>query len=171
MKNNDNRKNYIPAFYYDTGEPEEHPRRELIEVDRETYLEYYRPIWRVHDNAKRNGGCNATTWKTCTGDCATCFHHIGGRTWSLEMHVEKIGQEVPDPLMDVEAEVLERIGLEELVRRVKELSPEDRRICELVALGVTERKAAETMGLSKTTYHDRKERLLARLRREWADLI
>ena len=61
--------------------------------------------------------------------------------------------------------------MEDLVRRVKELDPEDRRICELIALGINERKAAEAMGLSKTTYHDRKERLLARLRKEWADLI
>lgn len=171
MKTNDYRKNYIPAFHYATGAPEEHPRRELIEVDRETYLEYYRPIWRIHDNAKRNGGCNALTWKICTGDCATCRHHIGGRDWSLEMHVEKTGVDVPDPLSDVEAHVLESVAMEDLVRRVKELDPEDRRICELIALGVNERKAAEAMGLSKTTYHDRKERLLARLRKEWADLI
>ena len=171
MTNNENRKNYIPARHYTTGEPMEHPRRELIEVDRETYLAYYRPIWRVHDHAKRNGGCNATTWKICTGDCATCLHHLGSRTWSLEAHVEKTGEDVPDPLTDVEAQVLDSIALEELAVRLRELNEEDRRICELVALGVTERKAAEAMGLSKTTFHDRKERLLARLRMEWADLI
>jgi hypothetical protein len=33
-----------------------------------------------------------------------------------------------------------------------------------------ERKAAAAMGLSKSTFHDRKERLMARLRKEWADL-
>ena len=128
MTNNDNRKNCIPAYYYDTGEPLEHPRRELVEVNREVYEAYYRPIWRVRDKA-------------------------------------------PDPLTDVEAEVLDRIALEELVERVKKLDEEDRRICELVALGMDERKAAAAMGLSKSTFHDRKERLLARLRKEWADLI
>ena len=91
--------------------------------------------------------------------------------WSLEMHVEKTGLEAPDPLTDVEAEVLDRIALEELVERVKKLDEEDRRICELVALGMDERKAAAAMGLSKSTFHDRKERLMARLRKEWADLI
>ena len=67
--------------------------------------------------------------------------------------------------------MLDSIAIEELAVRLRELNEEDRRICELVALGVTERKAAEAMGLSKTTFHDRKERLLARLRMEWADLI
>ena len=42
---------------------------------------------------------------------------------------------------------------------------------QLVALGMDERKAAAAMGLSKSTFHDRKERLMARLRKEWADLI
>ena len=105
MTNNDNRKNCIPAYYYDTGEPLEHPRRELVEVDRQVYEAYYRPIWRVRDKAMRHGGCNAVTWRVCTGDCATCLHHLGGRMWSLEMHVEKTGLEAPDPLTDVEAEV------------------------------------------------------------------
>lgn len=171
MTNNDNQKNYIPALHYATGEPLEHPRRELVEVDRQVYEAYYRPIWRVRDKAMRHGGCNAATWRVCTGDCATCLHHLGGRMWSLEMHVEKTGLEVPDPLTDVEAEVLDRIALEELVERVKKLDEEDRRICELVALGMDERKAAAAMGLSKSTFHDRKERLMARLRKEWADLI
>lgn len=171
MTNNDNRKNCIPARHYTTGEPMEHPRRELIEVDREVYQAYYRPIWRVRDKAVRNGGCKAATWRICTGDCATCLYHTGGRMWSLEMHVEKTGKDVPDPLTDVEAEVLDRIALEELVERVKKLDEEDRRICELVALGIDERKAAAAMGLSKSTFHDRKARLMARLRKEWADLI
>ena len=171
MTNNDNQKNYIPALHYATGEPLEHPRRELVEVDRQVYEAYYRPIWRVRDKAMRHGGCNAATWRVCTGDCATCLPLLGGRMWSLEMHVEKTGLEVPDPLTDVEAEVLDRIALEELVERVKKLDEEDRRICELVALGMDERKAAAAMGLSKSTFHDRKERLMARLRKEWADLI
>ena len=57
------------------------------------------------------------------------------------------------------------------LERVKKLDEEDRRICELIALGMDERKAAAAMGLSKSTFHDRKERLMARLRKEWADLI
>ena len=89
MNTNENRKYYIPACHYSTGLPQEHPRRELVEVDRETYLEYYRPIWRTHDSAIRNGGCNSFSWKLCTGDCPSCRHHLGGRDWSLEAHVEK----------------------------------------------------------------------------------
>ncbi len=171
MTNNDNRKNYIPACHYTTGEPMEYPRRELVEVDRETYLEYYRPIWRVHDNAIRHGGCNSATWKICTGDCATCFHHLGSRTWSLEAHTDKTGLDIPDPLTNVEEQVLDRIALDELVSRVRDLDSEDRRICELVALGVSERKAAEALGLGKNTYRYRKQQLMARLRDEWADLL
>ena len=171
MTINENRKYYIPACHYSTGLPQEHPQRELVEVDRETYLAYYRPIWRTHDSAIRNGGCNSVSWKLCTGDCPSCRHHLGGRDWSLEAHVEKTGLEVPDPLTDVEAQVLDCIALEELVEHVKELDPEGRRICELVALGMDERKAAQEMGLNKTTYHDRKDRLFARLRKEWTDLI
>jgi len=38
------KKRYIPAFHYTTGEADEHPRRELIEVSEEVYSAYYRPI-------------------------------------------------------------------------------------------------------------------------------
>ncbi len=171
MKTNENRRYFIPACHYITGEPQECPKRELIEVDRETYLAYYRPIWRAHENAVRTGGCCSTDWRLCTGDCPSCSFRLGGRDWSLEAHLEKTGLDVPDPLSDAEAQILDCMALEELVRQLKELDPEGRRICDLIAHGFNERKAAESMGLSKTTFHDRKERLFARLRNEWADLI
>ena len=83
------RKYYIPAFIYTTGEADECPKSELIEVNEDVYRAYYRPVWQARDHAKRHGGCSTADWKKCSGDCGTCSYRVPSRTFdSVEYLVE-----------------------------------------------------------------------------------
>lgn len=161
---------YIVAWIKETGDPNEHPRKVKVPVSDEVYSAYYQPVWRERDRARRHGGCSTADWRACGGDCGICPHRIGGDDWSLEYHIEKTGFDPADPNPDTETEVLEMLFPDTIEERLKDLDSESRLICIMIASGKTEREAAELMGLSKTTFHDRKERLFKRLKAEWRDL-
>jgi len=165
------KKRYVPAFHYSTGEADERPPRELIEVSDEVYSAYYRPIWQVRDYAKRNGGCSTADWRKCSGDCGTCAHHIPSRTHeSYEALLDGDDEESPWEIDDVAVQVSEAIMQSEHLKAINALDSESQLICRAVAAGMNERDAAKLLGVSKTTFHDRKQRLFAKLREAWADL-
>ena len=178
------------------ADPRAYVRYQFIEVSKEVYYAYYRPIWRTRERAKadRHGGCGCKDWRICPGDCWTCKFHTGGDTFSLDKLHEDIGDaaeaakrndaplpndhhnpyrriEPITPITDQFAHVLDRMVYGDVADRIKALSEEERSICECILLDLTEREAAERLGLSKTTFHDRKEKLFKRLRTEWADLL
>lgn len=166
------RKYYIPAFIYTTGEADESPKSELIEVNEDVYRAYYRPVWQARDHAKRHGGCSTADWKKCSGDCGTCSYRVPSRTFdSVEYLVEDHCTDDAFKLDDIADMVTDTLMQSARLNALNALDPQSKAICETIAAGLNERDAAAALGMSKTTYHDRKQRLLARLRSEWADLF
>lgn len=56
-----------------------------VEVNEETYRDFYRPIWRTRYHAQKNGECvcpKSQLWK-CDGICPGCRYNAAGRKVSL----------------------------------------------------------------------------------------
>lgn len=157
-----------------TGEPDR-IHYERIEVSEEVYNTYYRPIWRARDHAKRHGGCSCADWRKCDGDCGLCRYRTGSDTLSLEKMHEDAGDAIDedcDPLGEAFVDhIVDEITRSDLAERIQKLDPLSRQICEHLIAGINERDAAASLGLSKTTYHDRKVRLIKELQIDWADLL
>lgn len=140
-------------------------------VTPEVYLEYYRPIWRVHDHARRKGQCGCSKWQLCQGDCGLCNFRTAGNTLSLEYEQEMMGDVRPDLTYDLESIVMDSILLEELLNALEELDPDSRRICELIRLGKSERDIAAEFGIRQSTLNYRKRKLMDELHNHLKDFI
>jgi len=172
MKIRENKQFYIYVPVYEASESLEPSSYEKVEVSEEVYKAFYQPIWREHDHAKRKGGCTCADWKRCYGDCGTCKYHTASKVYeSFESMFEDETKDRPDPFTNVESTVTETLLQAKRLEAIQALDPESQFICRAIAEGKNERDAAQELGLSKTTYHDRKQRLLARLRDEWADIV
>ena len=135
--------------------------RQFIPVSQEVYYEYYRPIWRIQKRAQAHGQCVCTRknlWK-CDGDCLVCPFHSAGDTLSLDAELESddgatmtLLDTIADPSINIEDTVADSVMLEELLKALDELNPEGRRMCELIMQGQSEREAATTMQMARSTF-------------------
>ena len=146
---------------------------ELIPVDERVYKAYYQPIWRQFKEAKRRGQCSCQDWRICKGDCAICSYRTVGKEISLDVLSEEYGH-IPvstevESDTDVAASVIHQFTIAEIRKLVGELGPEYWEYCEAVMQGVPEREIAKSMGVSQTTFHYRKQRLLDYLRSKLDD--
>ena len=142
--------------------------RQFIPVSQEVYYEYYRPIWRIQKRAQAHGQCVCTRknlWK-CDGDCVVCPYHSAGDSISLDADFESddgatmtMLEMMADPTINIEDTVADSIMLEELLKALDELDPEGRRMCELIMQGQSEREAAATMQMARSTF-----------KRHWSDV-
>ena len=140
---------------------------EFVPVTEEVYKEWYRPIWRAYDNARRHGRCRCTNWQRCEGDCGLCNYQRSGDQVSLNQWADDYGIEQEAYSADP-SDVVERIVIrEELLREADEIDPDGRKITMLLLNGVDDRKAAESLGISKSAYSRRKIKLRGALRKYW----
>lgn len=138
---------------------------EMISVTEEIYQEWYRPIWRTHDFARRHGQCGCSDWRRCEGDCALCSYRLVGDQASLDQWTDEYGLTLEaygaDPLETVEG----RDTCEALLRKLDEIDPIGRKITQLLLDGVNDRTAAQILGLPRSTYSDRKIRIRRELKK------
>ena len=80
-----------------------------VPVTEEVYLEWYRPIWRCHDFARRHGQCSLSRWQLCEGDCAICRFRMAGDHSSLDDLHDAYELEPADPGSDPESIVIYRL--------------------------------------------------------------
>lgn len=146
---------------------------QFISVTKEFYYEYYRPIWRTQKEAQKHGQCmcpRGKLWR-CDGCCLDCPYHSSGNVWSLEYEQELMGDKREDPTADVESIVTDKIVLQQLFKRLDEIFPEARRIGELRMEGVSDRDIADLVGIPRSTFRSRLEKVEALLREEYGDII
>ena len=133
-----------------------------VEVSKEIYYEYYRPIWRVHNNAKYRGQCRCTKsemWK-CDGVCQGCPYYTAGDTVSLDCSLEEddgnltVENTLESDDSSIESIIIDMELLEALYNELESLDPERRQICELM-MQYSEREAAEMMGIPRSTFKRR----------------
>lgn len=158
----------------------------FVEVDDEkTYYELMRPIWRSNKECERERRCEIPNENgkliKCTGNCSTCdrvpdgghasyeeMEEQYGFGASTESGVHKCANEnlyTPSP----EDIIADTILLEELWKRVSELSDESQTIVKMFSEGASERKIAEAVGLSKTALNYKKNKILKNLKNILSD--
>lgn len=142
-----------------------------VYVTREVHLEYYRPIWRVHDHARRKDQCGCSNWQLCQGDCGLCKFLAAGNTLSLEYEQEIMGDVRPDLTYDLESIAIDAILLEELFNALDGLYPDSRHICELIRLGKSERDITTKFGIRQSTLNYHKRKLMDELHKYLKDFI
>lgn len=133
-------------------------------VTEEVYREYYRPIWCAQKAAQKAGQCVCPKSKLwiCDGDCAICKYHAVGNTVSLDAPIENAaGDEfsllgtIKDPSSNFSNILVDRLLLEHLLDELAAQDPEGKRICELIMEGQSEREAAVTLNMARSTFKRR----------------
>jgi len=146
---------------------------QFVPVTKEFYYEYYRPIWRTQKEAQKNGQCmcsRSKLWR-CDGCCLDCSYHAPGNVWSLEYEQELMGDKREDPSADIESVVADKLVLDQLFNRLDKLFPEARRIGELRMEGVSDRDIADLVGIPRSTFRSRLEKVEALLREDYGNII
>lgn len=138
---------------------------EMIPVTEEVYQEWYRPIWRTHDFARRHGQCSCTEWQLCEGDCALCRYKRAGDQASLDQWQEEYGLILEASGAEPSQIVESQNACEALLHELDEIDPNGRRIAQLLLDGVDDRTAAKTLGLSKSAYSRKKIKLRKTLKK------
>ncbi len=150
-----------------------------VEVNEETYRDFYRPVWRTRYHAQKNGECvcpKSQLWK-CDGICPGCRYNAAGRKVSLN---DPICDDDPNlTLEDVlessdpspESILMDRELLDALYDELNRLDPDGRRICELIMQGETEREIAADMGKRQSTINYQKNKVFSILREGLKDFI
>lgn len=132
-----------------------------VEVTKEQHNAYYRDICATRKRAQFHGQCMCPKSKLwmCDGDCLACEFKSAGDKLSLNYTFEnKQGKQTSliDTLASDDASVAsiaeEAELLTALYKRLQELDPDGRRMCELIMQGKSEREAAEDMQMARSTY-------------------
>lgn len=132
-----------------------------VVVTEEQYRAYYRDIWAIRKRAQTHGQCMCPKSKTwmCDGDCLVCKYHAAGDNLSLDYAVEDgegnrkcWADDLQNDTPDVQSIVEDFELLCALHRKLEELDPESRCICELIMQGQSEREAAITMNMARSTF-------------------
>lgn len=119
----------------------------LMEVTEQTYREYYRDKRRqkyIDERSKANGDVSYNSFDTD----------------------ELLGEDIlVDKHIDVEAQVISKMTIEQLRKAFLLLSLDERELVKVLFIdGVTERKASEIYGISQVAIHKRKNKILTKLK-------
>lgn len=138
-----------------------------VQVSGAVYSAYMDPLWTELRNKERRSRCMISTekhtLKRCTKNCSTCPNSRTGTPFSLDQTSED-GERIldpPDPRYNVD-NILLRI-------EISKLDPYEKFICECIMYNVTDREAANKLGVCQSTYNYQKKKLLVRLRESLAD--
>ena len=152
---------------------------EQIQVTEEVYRAFKQPAWAEHKRKERERRCRDSKGRICTQSCRLCDLNRmlddkepmkkNSLLLSLEWFQED-GYDPKDPV-DVEEIIAEKQLLEELISALEELDPDNRRIMELFANGMSEREIAADIGLSQKAVNKRKTKLFAQLKDRLKDFI
>ncbi|MDJ0304729.1 ECF-type sigma factor [Dehalobacter sp.] len=135
--------------------------KQWVEVTETQYYAYYRDIWAIRKHAQKHRQCICPKSKLwiCDGDCAMCEYHAAGNTVSLDAPMENAdGEEfslldtLEDPTNSFADVLMDRLLLEQLLNELEERDPEGKRICELIMEGQSEREAAVTLNMARSTF-------------------
>lgn len=154
---------------------------EWVDVEDEIYYEYYRPIWAHRKRMQSHGRCACPKGKlwVCDADCGRCSFSVGGDARSLDFEYDDgeggaytLADTLADESPDVQSIIENRELLDALFRKLDDLDPEGKRICELLLEDKSEREIAMEMGFkSQSSVNHRKRRAFAKLRESLFDAI
>lgn len=173
MKNYDNQSDERKIYLKDL--------HQWVPVSKTDYDNYYRDINAYRRRQQEHGRCVCPANKRylCNIDCCTCCFRKAGDELSLDYTIsDDDGNEkswlddLADDAPSAQSILEERDLLDSLIRKLDELDPDGRRICELLLQDKTEREIAEIMGISQqSTINYKKRKAFERLRNLMSDNI
>ena len=162
MQNNDNQKTYF-IYVRSTGEK--------LPVTKEQHDSFYKEADRIRHKEQDHGRCMCPyrfIW-SCDGDCLDCEYHAAGDISSLDQPLPDgngtIGDYIPDRSKAMEEVIADRMLLEQLIARFRELDPDADRIIELLKNKLSDRKIAEQLGRKQRTFADQIKKIRTELRK------
>ena len=154
MANNENQKTYF-IFIRSTGEK--------VPVSKEQHDAFYKEADRIRHKEQDHGRCMCPyryAWK-CDGDCIGCEYHAAGDTLSLDVTNPdgngNMYDYLPNNNTPIEELISDRILLEQLFARLRELDPEADTIIQLWMdhpEGISDRAIARELGRPQKTFAD-----------------
>ncbi len=162
MQNNDNQKTY---FIYVRSTSQK------VLVTKEQHDTFYKEADRIRHKEQNHGRCMCPyrfIWK-CDGDCLDCEYHAAGDISSLDQPLSDgngtLGDYIPDRSKPMEKVIADRMLLEQLIARFRELDPDADRIIELLGDELSDRKIAEQLGRKQRTFADQMKKIRTELRK------
>lgn len=160
-----NKENLSTPFIYlrSTGEK--------IPVIKEQHDAFYKEASRIRDKEQNHGRCVCPyrfIWK-CDGDCIDCEYHRAGDTLSLDAPTEDGSNDLYNTIADtaptMEDVIADRILIEQLFARLRELDPDADIIiqCWLDDYKISDRAIAERLGRKQRTFADQMKRIRTEL--------
>lgn len=151
--------------------------RTWYEVTPEQYCEFdrWRTAKRKREQSHGHCTCPRQKWWTCDGMCGDCEFRAAGDTISLDAPItNEDGDSVSllDTIAseeDLEEIVLDRILMQQLVKRLFELMPEAETIGKMRLKGIKDEDIADAIGIKRTTFRSRIKKVEAQLREEFGD--
>ena len=149
-----------------------------FEVTPEHYAEF--DPWRTNKRKREqyHGRCMCprNKWWLCDGMCDDCEFHAPGDVLSLDKPVSNDdGDEVTlldtlvDPAPSIESVLCDKAELDQLFARLNELMPEAQEIGKLRQKGLTDEAIAKVIGIKRTTFRSRLEKVKKQLASEYPD--
>lgn len=164
MQNNDNQKTYF-IYVRSTGEK--------VPVTKEQHDSFYKEADRIRHKEQDHGRCMCPyrfIWR-CDGDCLDCEYHATGDITSLDQPLSDgngtLCDYMPDRSKSMEEIISDRMLLEQLFARLRELDPDADIIiqCWLDDYKISDRAIAEKLGRPQRTFADQMKKIRTELRK------
>lgn len=143
---------------------------EKIPVSEQEYKDFYKEVTRIRKREQYHGRCfcpKQFIW-SCDGDCDSCEYHRND-TLSLDAENTEGGASLYDMVETASMEnvIEDRMLLDQLFQRLRELDPDADRIIEMWMDDdkVSDRKIAEALGRPQRTFSDQMQRYRAEFRK------
>lgn len=140
----------------------------------EQHDSFYKEADRICHKEQDHGRCMCPyrfIWK-CNGDCIGCEYHAAGDTTSLDQPRPDgngtLGDYIPDNSKPMDEVIADRMLLEQLFSRLRELDPEADTIIQLWKdhpEGISDRAIARELGRPQKTFADQMKKYRTDLRR------
>lgn len=146
---------------------------EKIPVTKEQRDAFYKEADRIRHKEQHHHRCMCTKkhlWK-CDGDCIGCEYHAPGDMLSLDVPTEdgsaNMYDYMPDTAPSMEDVLADRILLNQLFNRLRELDPDADTIiqCWLDDDTISDRAIAEKLGRKQRTFADQMKKYRTELRK------
>jgi hypothetical protein len=168
VKNMANKDNQSQRFIYIRS------LKEKVPCNEQQFQEFYREATRIRKKEQYYHRCKCPKqfiW-ACDGDCANCEHHLGYGLLSLDAPNTEDGgtllesEELAAPNL-MEDIITDRLLLEQLFQRLRELDPEADKIieCWTEDSSISDRAIAEHLGRKQRTFADQMKKIRTELRK------
>ena len=152
--------------------------RQWVPVSDELYDEHRREIdafiHRMRDH--KCCRCPKSKWWLCDKDCWTCEFHCGSEFASLDTPIDNeeteditLGDTVADDAPSIDSIVCDKAELDQLFARLNQLMPEAAEIGKLRLSGLNDSAIADTLGIKRTTFRSRLQKVKEQLADEYPD--